>query len=196
MSLEKSNKKAFVVALAVIFLCLVSIAGATLALLTDSTGDGKIGINTTAGNLEVDIVDASDSPTTIVGEVLGFIDSDGNPIDVLFEPGATICTEGFRVKNEGNIPINYIIYVSENKDLPDEFYDAFEVWITTNPQSKDDMVLLPQFDGRVEAGGVSEVYYLVFHMKESAGNEFQDQTYTGIGITVLAVQGNVNITSD
>ena len=194
MPLEKSNKKALVVALAIIFLCLVSITGATLALLTDSTGDGKIGINTTAGNLEVDIIDASDSPETLVGEVLDFADKNGVLTDVLFEPGATFYTEGFRVKNKGNIPINYIIYVSENRDVPEEFYDAFEVWITTDPTSPDGMVLLPRFEGRLEPDNASEVYYLVFHMKENVGNEFQNKLYSGIGITVLAVQGNVNIT--
>jgi hypothetical protein len=30
-------------------------------------------------------------------------------------------------------------------------------------------------------------------MKDTAGNEFQGKTYTGIGVTVYAVQGNVTI---
>ena len=40
---------------------------------------------------------------------------------------------------------------------------------------------------------MSETYYLVIRMKETAGNEFQNKTYTGIGITVYAVQGNAPI---
>ena len=55
------------------------------------------------------------------------------------------------------------------------------------------MVKLREFKGRLEREQSSDVYYLVFYMKESVGNEYQDQEFTGVGITVCAVQGNVNI---
>ena len=55
------------------------------------------------------------------------------------------------------------------------------------------MVKLQDFKGRLEVQQSSEVFYLVFRMKETAGNEFQDQIFTGVGITVCAVQGNVAI---
>ena len=36
------------------------------------------------------------------------------------------------------------------------------------------------------------MYFLYIEMKDTVGNEFQGKTYSGIGITVYAVQANVN----
>ncbi len=199
MSRYKPTKKSFIIAAMVILLCLVSITGATLALFTSTTEDGKIGINATSGNLKVDIIDASENPTSLVGDVLKFVTTPGND---LFEPGATFYTEGFRVKNDGTIPLNYITYISGDDALDEKlevsFADAFEVWITPDPMSRSDMVKLQEFDGRLDVGQTSKVYHLVFRMKETADNDFQDRTFNyfknnvfyGVGITVCAVQGN------
>ena len=193
------NKKrnTFLMAVAVILLCLVSITGATLALFTSNIEDGTIGINSTSGSLDVDIIDATNNPSTLVGKVLRFVDFSGELVssetDILFEPGALYYTEGFRVANNGNIPMYYIAYMSEDENFSKEFYDAFEVWITTDPTDRSNMEKLERFEGRLEPEKCSEVYYLVFRMKETIGNKFQNKTFTGVGITVCAVQGNVKI---
>ena len=192
MSRYKINNKTFIIAAMVILLCLVSITGATLALFTSNTEDGKIGINATSGNLKVDIVDASENPSSLVGDVLDFVTTSDNK-KILFEPGATYYTEGFRVKNNGSIPVNFILYISEDETVSADFSDAFEVWLTEDPTNRENMVKLQEFDGRLEVGQNSSIYYLVFRMKEPAGDEFQDRTFTGVGITVCAVQGNVSI---
>ena len=192
MSRYKINNKTFIIAAMVILLCLVSITGATLALFTSNTEDGKIGINATSGNLKVDIVDASENPSSLVGDVLDFVTTSDNK-KILFEPGAMYYTEGFRVKNNGSIPVNFILYISEDETVSADFSDAFEVWLTEDPTNRENMVKLQEFDGRLEVGQNSSIYYLVFRMKETAGNEFQDRTFTGVGITVCAVQGNVSI---
>ncbi len=192
MSRYKPKKSTFIIAATVILLCLVSITGATLALFTSDANDGRIGINTTAGNLKVDIVNTSvDNPSSLVGEVLNFVTTSERD-EILFEPGASYYTEGFRVKNDGNIPINFIIYISEDETVSNDFTDAFDVWITKDP-TRTSAEKLQEFDGRLEPSQSSEIYYLVFRMKETAGNEFQNKTFTGVGITVCAVQGNVNI---
>lgn len=188
----KLNKSTFIIAAMVILLCLVAITGATLALFTSDANDGKIGINATAGNLKVDIVDASKNPSSLVGDVLDFIPKKENG-KVLFEPGAAFRTEGFRIKNVGDIPLNYILYVSEDNSLSDDFYKAFDVYITTDSTMRDATVKLQEFDGKLNPSQSSEVYYLVFRMKETAGNEFKNRTFTGVGVTVCAVQGNVDI---
>lgn len=188
----KPKKSTIIIAATVILLCLVCITGATLALFTLDTNDGRIGINTTAGNLKVDIVNTSvDNPSSLVGEVLNFVTTPERD-EILFEPGASYYTEGFRVKNDGNISINFIIYISEDETVSNDFTDAFEVWITKDP-ARTSAEKLQEFDGRLEPSQSSEIYYLVFRMKEAAGNEFQNKTFTGVGITVCAVQGNVNI---
>ena len=190
MTRYKAQIESIIRAALVILLCLAFIIGSTFALFTDN--DGKIGINATAGNLEVDIVDTSETPQSLVGDVLNFITTAQNPV-ALFEPGATFHTEGFRVKNEGNIPLNFILYISNDSEISDGFSDAFEVWITNDVTDRTSGERLQDFSGRLEIGESSDVYYLVFRMKETAGNEYQNRVFTGVGITVCAVQGNVEI---
>ena len=146
--------------------------------------------NATSGDLEVGIVDADDPTQSLVGQVLDFVTEDG---EVLFEPGALYYTKGFRVANLGDISMDYIIYISKDKDVAADFSTAFEVWITTNPTTREMSERLQEFEGSLKPEQSSEIYYLVFRMKETAGNEFQDRTFTGVGITVCAVQGNADI---
>ena len=198
---ENAYKKPIIIAVTAILLCVVAITGSTLALFT-SGEDGRIGINATAGNLKVDIVDTSPTnPESLVGDVLKLVTtSDNDPI--YFEPGAVYYTEGFRVMNRGEIPLNFILYISEDDTVRADFFDAFDVWITTDPVSRENpndpssiknFSDLPKFKGSLAKGECSQVYHLVFHMKEEAGNKVQNQPFSGVGITVLAVQGNVNL---
>ena len=187
----KVQKKTLIIAAMVILLCLVSITGATLALFTSNVDDGTVGINATSGNLKVDIIDDSDNPSSLVGEVLDFIPKDKRD-EIYFEPGATYHTQGFRIQNKGNIPFNYIIYISSDESVSADFFDAFDVWITSDVTDQSKAVPIEEFERRLEAGLSSDIYYLVFQMKASAGNEFQKRTFTGVGVTVCAVQGNVH----
>lgn len=195
MSRYNVDKKTFIIAAMVILLCLVSLTGATLALFTSETEDGKIGINATSGNVKIDIIDATDETVSLVGEVLDFVTPTGDGL-VQFEPGAVYYTEGFRIKNNSSIPVNFIVYISEDDTVSADFSEAFEVWLTTDPTSREGMQQIQQFEGSLNLGETSDVLYLVFRMKESAGNEFQDRTFTGVGITVCAVQGNGYVTID
>ena len=190
----KSNKQALIIAVLVILLCLVCLTGSTLALFTSDLNDGTIGIVTTSGNIEVDIVDASDEANSLVGKVLQFHTSVDRK-EIIFEPGAVFYTQGFKIRNNGSIPINFRLSVSEDEDIDmAEFEEAFEVWIATDPTDPATAARLTEFIGRLEVGSSSnETYYLFIKMKESAGNEFQGKNYTGIGVTVYAVQGNVDI---
>jgi hypothetical protein len=115
--------------------------------------------------------------------------------EILFEPGATFYTQGFKVKNVGDIPVNFRLSVSEDESIDmEEFHRAFEVWISTSPTDPSNAQRLTNFTGRLEVGESSEsAYYLFIKMKETVGNEFQGKSYTGIGITVYAVQANAKL---
>ena len=182
-------KNTFVLAAMIILLCFVCLSGATLALFTSNPEDGTIGVITTAGDVEVDIVDAVDENKSLQGEALNFLTTAENQ-EILFEPGAVFCTEGFKVKNTGTIPINYRLTISADEQ---KFFDAFDVWVTTDLTDWSSAPDIQQINERLEPGESNNgVFYLVVKMKESiSGEEFQDQTYTGIGVTVCAVQGNV-----
>ena len=59
----KSYKQALVIAALVILLCLVCLSGATYALFTNDPSDGTIGIVTTSGKVDVDIINDYDGKT-------------------------------------------------------------------------------------------------------------------------------------
>lgn len=191
---EDYRKKQALVAVLILLLCFVSLVGSTYALFTSNLNDGTIGVITTAGNIKVDIVDAVDGNQSLVGEILQFQTTASNR-EILFEPGSTFFTQPFKVKNTGNIPIKFRLAVSEDADIgTEEFNAAFEVWISTSPtgitaEAKE----ITSFTGKLEVGQSSVPYYLFVKMKETAGNEFQGKKYTGIGVTVYAVQGNAMI---
>ena len=188
----KSNKQAFIIAALVILICLTCLTGATLALFTSNLNDGTIGIVTTSGDVEIDIVDTFGA--TLQNRALTFITSSENK-EPLFEPGATFYTQEFQVKNTGDIPVNFSLSVSKDDNIDmQEFNEAFEIWIVRATDERfQNADHLANFKGRLEVGGSSERYCLFIKMKETAGNEFQGKTYTGIGVTVYAVQGNAKL---
>ena len=192
----KSHKQAFIMTALVILLCLVCLTGATLALFTSDPNDGTIGIITTSGDVEIDIVDTSGA--TLQNKALDFITASGTPTDsgnVLFEPGVTFRTQGFQVKNTGDIPVNFRLSVSKDDKIDmEEFDKAFELWIVKEGDDFSSAERITEFKvNGLAAGESSDTYYLFIKMKESVGNEFQGKTYTGIGVTVYAVQGNAQL---
>ena len=192
----KSHKQALIMTALVILLCLVCLTGATLALFTSDPNDGTIGIVTTSGDVEVDIVDTSGA--TLQNRALDFITASGTPTysgNVLFEPGAIFYTQGFKIKNTGDIPVNFSLSVSKDDKIDTEEFDkAFELWIVKEGDDLRGAKRITEFKANgLGAGDSSDTYYLLIKMKESVGNEFQGKTYTGIGVTVYAVQGNAKL---
>lgn len=178
----------------VMALCFSSIVGSTYALFTSDPERGKIGVNVTSGRVKVDIVDNSAEENSLVGESLQFMTTSQSDTYYI-EPGATIYTQPFRVKNMGNVTINYFIYVSDARyENMANFDDVFDVYIVKSIGDIGSGEQLMSFTGRqLGAGQTSDVYYLVLKMKENAPNDFQGKHYSGIGITVYAIQGNVDI---
>ena len=194
MRFFKTSKQISVIAMLVILLCLVCLTGATFALFTSDINDGTIGVVTISGQLDVDIVDATPQNETLVGKTLEFQTTAGHK-EVIFEPGAVFFTQGFKIKNGGNIPINFRLAISEDKKINmEEFHSAFELWLSTSIDSTAGAKKLSEFVGELGPESISdETYYLFIRMKETAGNDFQGKSYEGIGVTVYAVQGNVDI---
>ena len=200
----KTYKKSILMTALAILLCLVSLTGATLALFTSDPDDGTIGVVATAGDIEVDIVDIDDK-NSLKGQSLLFMTTSGmqNSNKILFEPGATFHTQGFKVKNVGNIPVKFTLTVSKDDKIDmKEFNEAFDVWIveenTDGTKNFDDAKKIMEFSGSLTVenkndeneGHLSKTYYLYIKMKETVGNEFQGKSYSGIGVTVYAVQAN------
>lgn len=198
----KSNKQAVIIAALIIMLCLVSLIGATFALFTGRTDDGAVGVITTAGYIDVDIVDTSADNNSLVGSYLKFQTS-SNQKEILFEPGATYYTQGFKVENKGNISIQFRLSVSDSiktdedvKISMEEFNEYFEMWISTSPNSMDNATKTTEFVGNLGAESLStDTYYLFIRMREDVGNAFKGKEYSGIGVTVYATQSNVDVSN-
>ena len=186
-----SEMKKVTMSVVVIFLCFTSVVGVTWALFT-SGEDGKIGINTTSGYIDLDIVDTNGN--SLIDQVLEFESKDNNRETIYFEPGATFHTQGFKIMNNGNITVNYRVYISnDDSENMDSFSDAFELWVSEDPKNFSRATRITEFEGTLGPKSGGSTYYLVIKMKETANNDFQGKVYSGIGITVHAVQGNVDI---
>ena len=189
MNTKKATKRALLTSVMALVMCVVMLVGTTFAWFTDtaSTGVNKI----QAGNLKVDIVD--ESGNSLDGKTLNFKDFNGKT-DILWEPGATFFTQGFKIANEGNLALKYKVVVSGItgdtgllKVMKFDVVSAMtktgsEVNFTATPGQ-----LLPSATG---TPSVSDVYYLRGRMAENAGNEYKNMTLTGISVTVYATQLN------
>ena len=193
MNTKKATKRALLTSVTALVMCVVMLVGTTFAWFTDtaSTDVNKI----QAGNLKVDIVDESNE--SLDGKTLKFIqavnETEKASVDnVLWEPGATFFTQGFRIANKGNLALKYKVVVSGTtgdtgllKVMEFDVVSAMtktgsEVDFTTTPGQ-----LLPS---TTDMPSVSDVYYLRGHMDEDAGNEYKNMTLTGISVTVYATQ--------
>lgn len=192
----KSNKQTLIIAVLVILLCLSCLSGATFAIFTNDLDESTIGVVATAGNMEIDIVDLyGNSLQTESLRLQVTSTSTEEEQQIYFEPGAMFYTEGFKVENKGDIPINFKVSVSKDDSIDMEmFNEAFEVWIVEDGSDFSDGQKPSEFEVKgLPAQKSSNTYFLFIKMKETAGNQFQEKIYTGIGITVYAVQGNVEI---
>lgn len=189
MNNKRATKRALLTSVMALVMCVVMLVGTTFAWFTDtaSTGVNKI----QAGNLKVDIVD--ESGNSLDGKTLNFKDFNGKT-DILWEPGATFFTQGFKIANEGNLALKYKVVVSgitgDTGLLKVMKFDVVSAMTKTG--SEVDFVanpgqLLPPTS---DTPGVSDTFYLRGHMDENAGNEYKNMTLTGISVTVYATQLN------
>ena len=194
---QKATKRALLTSVMALVMCVVMLVGTTFAWFTDtaSTGVNKI----VAGNLKVDIVD--ENGDSLDGKTLKFIQATGvsdgtnNVENVLWEPGATFFTQGFKIANKGNLALKYKVVVSGTtgdtgllKVMKFDVVSAIEkigheVDFAANPGT-----LQPSTTGTPSVSDTT--YYLRGHMDENAGNEYKNMTLTGISVTVYATQLN------
>ena len=183
MTKTKSTKRALLLSALSLFMCVSMLIGSTFAWFTDSVTTGSNIIK--SGNLDVDLIDASGA--SMSGEIIEFVAKDGRAqSEILWEPGCTYKTEPVRVVNKGNLALKYKITISgitgDAKLL--EVID----WTVTIDGVKTD---LSTFEGELypETGkDISGEIVLSGHMKEEAGNDYEDLTVENIAISVYASQ--------
>ena len=193
MNNKRATKRALLTSVMALVMCVVMLVGTTFAWFTDtaSTNVNKI----VAGNLKVDIVGET-SDTHING--LSFQNKD-NSAQILWEPGVTFHTEGFRIKNAGNLALKWKAVV--NKGTTDEnpgkfdLLDVIDFYLVTGTGENQTETLLDEFTGNLKKTETSDVYYIKGVMQTTAGNDYQKLTLDGITITVYATQDTVEFDS-
>ncbi len=201
MTNTKTTKRALLASVLSLLLCISMLVGSTFAWFTDSASTSVNKIQ--AGTLDVGLVDYDGN--SLEGKALSFADVNGNT-DILWEPGATFVTQAFRVVNDGNLEFKYKIIMT-GLEGDSKLLDVIEFTLV------DEDGLTAALEGRSvnDKNGVwqftfdengkfvktqigrtgSKLMYVVAHMDEAAGNEYQGLTLEGIGITVIATQDTV-----
>ena len=179
MTNRKSTKRALLGSVMAMVLCLAMLIGATFAWFTDtaSTGVNKI----QAGNLDVQLVD--ENGNSLEGKTLEFKKA-ANAAEgeaVLWEPGCTYELPAVYVKNNGKLALKYKVTITGINGSA-KLNDVIDWTINDADLSA---------DHSLAAGATSEALTIKGHMKESAGNEYMNESIDGIAITVVATQDTV-----
>ena len=162
-------------------LCMAMLVGATFAWFTDtaSTGVNKI----QAGKLDValEMKDASGNWVSAEGKTLDFVKAaDAKGEAILWEPGCTYTLPELRVVNNGNLALKYKVIITGIQGSA-KLNEAIE-WTIGDVAMGAEQHL---------AAGESNAFTIKGHMKESAGNEYMNESIDGIAITVVATQDTV-----
>ena len=181
MTNRKSTKRALLGSVMAMVLCLAMLIGATFAWFTDTTSTGVNKIQ--AGNLDValEIKDASGNWVSAEGKTLDFVKAaDAKGEAILWEPGCTYTLPELRVVNNGNLALKYKVIITGIQGSA-KLNEAIE-WTIGDVAMGAEQHL---------AAGESNAFTIKGHMKESAGNEYMNESIDGIAITVVATQDTV-----
>ena len=201
------TKKALIMSVLSMVLCVAMLIGMTFAWFTDtaSTGVNKI----QAGNLDVELqmydgsnyVNISKESKPIFDIGTGTVAQDNN-LDTLWEPGKTQIAY-LAIKNEGNLALKYKVALNVTNPADGKnLYKVMEYAIT--PDAKGTDTTAPAWtsgksvaegtqlvsDANVSLGaGDTHYFALLVHMDEQAGNDYQGGK-VDFDLSVLATQLN------
>ena len=183
MTNRKSTKRALLGSVMAMVLCLAMLVGATFAWFTDtaSTGVNKI----QAGKLDValEMKDASGNWVSAEGKTLDFVKAaDAKGEAILWEPGCTYTLPELRVVNNGNLALKYMIKITGIKG--DAKLNEVIDWTINDAD-------INLTEMQLKAGEEGAAFTIKGHMKESAGNDYMNESIDGIAITVVATQDTV-----
>ena len=177
MTKHVSTKRALVLSLLSMLLCVSMFVGSTYAWFTDTatTAVNKI----QAGTLDValEMKDNNGAWVPAEGKTLQFLVEGKIPADgtkIYWEPGCTYSLPELRVVNKGNLALKYQIAITGIKGSA-KLNEVIE-WTITGTE---DSHLL---------AGENKAFSISGHMKADAGNEYQGLSIDGVSITVYATQ--------
>ena len=192
MNTKKATKRALLTSVMALVMCVVMLVGTTFAWFTDtaSTAVNKI----QAGNLDIELQmkDNDGKWVNAEGKILPFLVKGEIPAEgtkILWEPGCTYFVTQIRVLNKGNLAVKFE-YVPEALGVTGKLAEVLEFRAKTFDEEGNenpDINIEPEV---LEPGEASPAWSFGYHMLETAGNEYQNATATGMCVTVLATQAS------
>lgn len=188
MTNSKSTKRALVTSALAILMCVAMLIGTTFAWFTDtaSTGVNKI----QAGNLDIELQmkDNDGNWVNAEGKTLPFLVEGKIPAEgtqILWEPGCTYYVPEVRVLNKGKLAVKFE-YVNKLLGVTGKLAEVLEpVFKTPTDTDGTDINIESEV---LKPGEASPAWSFGYHMLETAGNEYQNATATGMCLTVVATQ--------
>ena len=188
MTSSKSTKRALISSALAILMCVAMLIGTTFAWFTDSASTAVNKIQ--AGNLEIELQMKNNDGEGVnaEGKTLPFLVEGKIPAkgtQILWEPGCTYYVPEVRVVNKGNLAVKFE-YVNELLGVTGKLAEVLEpVFKTPVDANGEEVNIEPEILKPDEA---SPAWSFGYHMLETAGNEYQNATATGMCLTVVATQ--------
>ena len=188
MTSSKSTKRALLTSVLALLMCVTMLIGATFAWFTDSASTAVNKIQ--AGNLEIELQmkDKDGEWVNAEGKTLPFLVEGKIPAkgtQILWEPGCTYYVPEVRVVNKGNLAVKFE-YVNGLLGVTGKLAEVLEpVFKTPVDANGEEVNIEPEI---LKPGEASPAWSFGYHMLETAGNEYQNATATGMCLTVVATQ--------
>lgn len=184
MKNSKSTKRTLIASIMSLVLCVTMLLGTTFAWFTDTTSTAVNKIQSGTLDIELQMQNADGTWENAEGKTLEFKKAVANE-KILWEPGCTYELPALRIVNKGNLAVKYKVQIT-GINGSEKLNEAIE-WTISDTALETDHALA--------AGANSGNLTIKGHMKETAGNEYQNLSIDGIGITVVATQNTVEYDS-
>ena len=192
MNNRKATKRALLISVMALVMCVVMLVGTTFAWFTDTarTNVNKI----QAGNLDVQLLMKDNAGNWVDAEnktlnflVNGAIPSEGTQI--LWEPGAEYKLPELKVVNNGNLKLKYKVQITGiNANRSGAKLNEVIDWTISNDGTPIAGTNEYALDAKSSTTVDSDILTIKGHMKEEANNDYQGLIIDGVGITVYATQ--------
>ena len=182
MTSSKSTKRALISSTLAILMCVAMLIGTTFAWFTDTASTGVNKIQAGNLNIELQMKDNDGNWVNAEGKTLPFLVEGKIPDEgtqILWEPGCTYYVPEVRVLNKGKLAVKFE-YIPKALGVTGKLAEVLELVLPENDMNPEPEILKP--------GDYSPAWSFGYHMLESAGNEYQNATATGICVTVVATQ--------
>ena len=188
MTKSKLTKKALFCSILTILLSTTMLIGTSFAWFTDTASTS---VNTIkSGSLDVEIQDNDGNELS----TLQWVKSDGSAIqdqaNILWEPGCTYLLTPFKIVNTGKLALKYKIIV----DCSDEDSKLLDV-IEFTYKDEQGQTHSVDGEGKLSPDGATDFISVSAHMDESAGNDYQNKSLSGLSFKVYATQDTVEYDS-